>query len=185
MRVRSPLAAVVAGVCAVALFSGSPAVGEKKKERVYKAPYKNGPQGGDEFNFISRDRDAGTISVLRLFPGIPPVVGCEPEPSAGWSMFRVGHHVTKPVKAVTADFSAMLDGYAWVTVGARNAAGRWLGVRKFQGPFEGSRKLTAKLFKRPDRGDHMTIEFGLQLGDACPQVGAGQVEFSSIQVRTK
>jgi hypothetical protein len=172
------------GALLCAAFVPSPALG-KKKDRTYTAPYKNGPQGGDEFNFISRDPDAGTISVLRLFPGVPPVVGCEPEPSAGWSMFRVGHHVTRPVKAVTAEFTAQLDPYAWVTVGARTAKGNWLGVRKFQGPFEGSRKLTAKLFKRPDRGDHITIEFGLQLGDACPQVGGGNVEFASVRAGTR
>jgi hypothetical protein len=186
MRINSGVAFVVAAMLVVGLLGGGAALGEKKgKSGVYKAPYRNGPQGGDEFNFISRDRQSGTIRVMRLFPGIPPVVGCEPEPSAGWSMFQVTHRVKKPVRKVTADISAMLDPYAWVTVGARKASGPWLGVKKFQGPFQGSRKVTARLFKRPDRGDRIVLEFGLQLGDACPQVGAGEVEFSSVRVETK
>jgi hypothetical protein len=185
MRGRSLAAVVLAGTCLVASIAAQPALGGKKKPGLYKPPYKNGPQGGDQWNHVERDRESGEMSILRVFPGFSPVVGCEPEPSGGWSMFRVSHRVRKPVKAVSANFSAMLDPYAWLTVGARTAKGKWLGVRKLQGPFEGDRRLTAKLFRRPSRGDRIWIEFGLQLGDACPQVGGAHAEFTSVQARTR
>jgi hypothetical protein len=182
---RSLAAVLVIGTFVVASIAAQPALGGKKKTGVYKPPYKNGPQGGDEFNHVERDPKTGEMSILRFFPGISPVVGCEPEPSGGWSMFRVSHRVRKPVKAVAANFTGMLDPYAWLTVGARTAKGNWLGVKKLQGPFQGSGKVTAKLFRRPSRGDRIWIEFGLQLGDACPQVGGAQAEFSSVRALTR
>ena len=183
MKVRSIVAVLLAGALIGATAGSYPAVGEKKKSNAHKPPYKNGPQGGDEWNYIQRDRKSGTISVYRAFPGISPVVGCEPEPSAGWSMFQEPLRVKKRVKAVTVKFSATFDQYTWVTVGARTMKGKWLGVRKFQGPFDGEHKLTADLFRSPKRGT-ILAEFGMQLGDACPQVGGGDVEFQSVQVET-
>ena len=174
----------VAVASAAVVACSLPAIGAPvdgaKSGKAYKPPYKNGPTGGDEFNYVHRDRDTGQMAVFRVFPGIPPVVGCEPEPSAGWGMFRVEHRVKRPVKAVSVVFDGALDPYSWVTVGARRGKD-WLGVKKYQGPHEGSQTVTARLFDRP-RGGRITLEFGLQLGDACPQVGASAVQFTSVKV---
>ena len=98
-------------------------------------------------------------------------------------MLQAPHKVTKRVKAVSATSRECSTSTAWVTVGARLPSGKWLGVKKFQGPFQGTREVTAKLFQRPKNG-RIVVEFGLQLGDACPQVGGGDVEFESVEIKT-
>ena len=160
-----------------------PAVADGKKATVHEPPYKNGPSGGDAWNHVERDRESGRMFVGRAFPGISPVVGCAPEPSAGWGMFEVKHQVKDPVSEVTVAYDAALDPYAWITVAARDASGDWLGVKKYQGPDGGSGKLTVKLFDRPRPGETITIEFGLQLGDSCPQVSFAAATFPSVTVR--
>jgi hypothetical protein len=166
----------------IAATLGVPATAGKKGA-VHEPPYKQGPSGGDEFNHVESDPQSGRMAVVRTFPGIPPVVGCTPEPSAGWGMFRVKHDVDQPVSEVTLAYDAGLDPYAWITVGARDEKGDWLGVKKFQGPFAGSGKLTAKLFENARPGETITIEFGLQLGDACPQVGFAAASFPSVTIK--
>ena len=166
-----------------AILVPSAAQGAKKKGSVYEPPYKAGPSGGDDFNFSEADPSSGNMTVFRLFPGIPPVTGCAPEPSAAWSMFRVKHKVTAPVSEVSVAYTAAVGAYGWITVGARDAKGEWLGVKKRQGPLAESGELTAKLFDKPSRGETITVEFGLQLGDACPQVESASAMFPSVTVR--
>ena len=168
----------------LAAFLVPPAAqGAAKKGAVHEPPYKAGPSGGDEFNHIEADPSSGNMAVLRLFPGIPPVVGCAPEPSAGWAMFQAKHKVRQPVSKVTLAYSAALDAYSWISVGARDSKGEWLGVKKRQGPHAGEGQLTVRLFDKPKPGETITIEFGLQLGDACPQVGEASAMFPSVTVK--
>ena len=157
--------------------------GANQKAKSYEPPYKDGPSGGDEFNFIEADPSSGNMAVLRVFPGIPPVTGCAPEPSAAWAMFRVKHKVKAPVSKVSVAYTAAVGVYGWITVGARDAKGEWLGVKKRQGPLAESGELTAKLFDKPSRGETITVEFGLQLGDACPQVETASAMFPSVTVK--
>jgi hypothetical protein len=182
---RKRLGALLSLVALVVVATFVPAVahGAKKKADVHEPPYKVGPAGGDEFNHIEADPESGNMSVIRAFPGVPPVVGCAPEPAAGWAMFQIKHDVDAPVSKVTLAYTAALDSYSWITIGARDEKGEWLGVKKLQGPFAESGELTAKLFDRPEPGDKITIEFGLQLGDACPQAGQASAMFPSVTVR--
>jgi hypothetical protein len=180
LGIRRLFALVLAAVAVVALAAPAPA--GKGKSSVHKPPYKMGPSGGDEFNFVHQDPQAGEILIGRLFPGIPPVVGCAPEPAAAWGMLRTQHHVTDRVDSVTVNFEGAIEAYAWVTAGVRDQRGEWLGVKKLQGPHAGAGKLVVKLHDRPKMGSDVTIEFGLQLGDACPQVGGAAASFPSIKV---
>jgi hypothetical protein len=166
-----------------ATFVPTAAEGAKKKGAVHEPPYKAGPQGGDSFNWIQADPSSGNMAVVRTFPGIPPVVGCAPEPSAGWAMFQIKHDVKSPVSKVTLEYTAAIDPYAWITVGVRDAKGGWLGVKKKQGPLAESGTVTVDLFDKPKPGDKITVEFGLQLGDACPQVGEASAMFPSVTIK--
>ena len=107
---------------------------EARKPKTYKPPYKNGPSGGDEFNYVHRDPETGQIAVVRAFPGVPPVVGCAPEPSAGWGMFKVEHRVTEarqvPCRRRSTGHSIRTS---WVTVGA-TVGWTWLGGQEVPGP---------------------------------------------------
>jgi hypothetical protein len=175
--------AVLMLVVGAAALAPAVAHGAKKKGDVHEPPYKAGPTGGDQFNFVQADPSSGNMAVFRLFPGVPPIVGCAPEPAAGWAMFRVKHEVKAPVSRVTVAYTAALDPYSWVSVGARDSKGEWLGVAKRQGPHVGEDELTAQLFDKPSRGETITIEFGLQLGDACPQAGQAAATFPSVTVK--
>lgn len=180
-RLLTGFVALLVGLPAVAA-SGAAVAGKKSHADVYKPPYKKGPSGGDDFNYIHADRGSGEMAVLRLFPGVPPVVGCFPEPSAGWAMFRVPHEATRPISQVILSYDAGLDPYAWITLGVRKSNGKWLGVKKFQGPHAGAGKMKLRLFEQPRAGETVDIEFGLQLGDACPQAGGAVAEFASVKV---
>jgi hypothetical protein len=180
VRIRKSFALVLAAVALLALAAPAPA--GKGKSSTHKPPYKMGPSGGDEFNYVHQDPESGEIFVGRLFPGVPPVVGCTPEPAAAWGMLRTKHHVLDRVDSVVVNFEGAIEAYAWVTAGVRDERGGWLGVKKMQGPHAGAGKLVVKLHRRPRMHSQITIEFGLQLGDACPQVGGALASFPSIKV---
>jgi hypothetical protein len=183
-RGRGAIASVLLlAIVLAAVLIPTAAHGAKKKGAVHEPPYKAGPSGGDDFNHIEADPSSGNMMVFRLFPGIPPVTGCAPEPSAAWAMFRVKHEVKAPVSEVSVAYTAAVGVYGWITVGARDAKGEWLGVKKRQGPLAESGELTAKLFDKPSLGETITVEFGLQLGDACPQVESASAMFPSVTVR--
>ncbi|HEX2240166.1 MAG TPA: hypothetical protein VHJ82_03345 [Actinomycetota bacterium] len=153
------------------------------KEKVYEPPYKEGPSGGDQFNHIEADPQTGEMAIYRVFPGISPVVGCEPEPDAGWAMFRIDHRAVAPFKEVLLSFNGRLDPYAWVTLGVRKPSKDWVSVAKFQGPHNGAGELKLRLPRRVTIGSEVEIEFGLQLGDGCPQVSYAEATFESVEVR--
>lgn len=179
--IRRTIAALsIAALVVMALVA--PATAAKKKGDVHKPPYKKGPSGGDRWNHVEADPKTGEMTVMRLFPGFSPVVGCAPEPAAGWATFRLHHEVDTKVRSVTVNFEAMLDPYAWITVVVRDGNGDSLGLDKFQGPHEGSGAVKVRLFRHPQRGSEMEVEFGAQLGDACPQVSWAHVSFPSIVI---
>jgi hypothetical protein len=179
---RSRIAALGLALLLALSFCLPALAGKEDKGGIHKPPYKKGPSGGDEFNHVESDPQSGTVEVYRLFPGFSPVVGCEPEPAAGWAMLRESHRVTKKLSTLTARFDASLDPYAWVSVGARTKSGKWLAIDKFQGPFEGSGRLKVRFHHRPRRGSTITLEFGVQLGDACPQAGVARATFTRLVV---
>jgi hypothetical protein len=183
MRARRVPIILVALVVALALVPPA-AAGKKGSGNTHRPPYKKGPSGGDQWNYVHADPQSGQVAVFRTFPGISPVVGCEPEPSAGWAMLRAPHHVKARPRSVTANFEGVLDPYSWLMVAARSKNGRWLALKKVQGPLAGEGKVTARFFRRPPRGADINIEFGVQLGDSCPQVGEAVAEFSSIVVKS-
>jgi hypothetical protein len=183
VRTRRSAAVLLALLVALALVSPA-AAGKKGDGSVHRPPYKKGPSGGDEWNYVHSDPQAGQVAVVRTFPGFSPVVGCEPEPSAGWAMLRVPHHVNRRPRSVIANFEGALDPYSWLMVAARSPNGDWLALKKIQGPLAGSGKVKARFFRTPKRGSDITIEFGVQLGDSCPQVGVAAAEFPSIVVKS-
>lgn len=180
MTRRAPIAALVALVLALSVVA--PAAAGKSKADTHKPPYKKGHQGGDEFNYVHADPETGEVAVFRLFPGISPVVGCEPEPDAGWATLTQPHHVLGRVGTVTVNFDGVLEPYAWAYAVVWDSKGDSLGLAKFQGPHFGAGKLKVKLFRQPKKHSEIEIEFGAQLGDSCPQVGAAMLSFPSIKV---
>lgn len=180
---RRSFAVVLAVAVAVALAAPATALGGRKgKADIHKPPYKKGNQGGDRWNYVHADPKTGEVSVLRFFPGISPVVGCAPEPDAGWATLTEKHHVTERIDSITIAFDGEFEPYAWVYAVVWDEKGDSLGLDKFQGPHTGNGKLKVKLFRQPRENTEVEIEFGAQLGDSCPQVGGAMVSFPSITV---
>ncbi|MGH2760633.1 MAG: hypothetical protein ACRDKJ_13875 [Actinomycetota bacterium] len=175
----------IAALAAVAIASSSlaPAAHAGRAVTTYRPPYAPGPAGGDEYNVVHRDEASGRIAIGRVFPGIPPVIGCVPEPDAGWATFRVGLGAGTKVRSVVLDVDSLLDPYSWVTLSPRTKR-VWLGTTKLQGPVGGAERLTLRLHRSTPAREPLMIEFGVQLGDACPQIGAAMATFPGVTVRS-
>jgi hypothetical protein len=175
-------------VCVLALWGATlpGAVAGKDKGDVHKPPYKKGVQGGDDFNYIDADRQSGEVSIMRVFPGISPVVGCEPESYGGYASLRVEHHVDAPVMSVVVNYDrATMDVYSFINIKIEDANGKWLASRVVQGRRVGdSGALKVDLGNRSPHGGTIDIYFGLQLSSSCPQVAGAYVHFPSVEVKT-
>jgi hypothetical protein len=167
-------------VAALALSLLAPAT--VAKGTTHEPPYNKGHSGGDQFNYINADPESGHVTLLRLFPGVPPVVGCTPEPAAAWATFTQTHDTSGRIRNVVVNFEGLLEPYAWVYATVRDSKGDAIGNEKLQGPYQGAGALRVDIFKQPKRNSTIEIEFGAQLGDACPQVGGADVTFPSIKI---
>ena len=173
---------VAAVVAALALALAAPATAGKGKASVHEPPYKKGNSGGDEWNYVNADPQTGQVMVLRAFPGISPVVGCEPEPAAGWATLTQNHNTTGRIRKVIVNLEGFLEPYAWAYAVVRDSRGDSIGVEKLQGPHAGAGKLVVDIFRQPKKNSKIEIEFGAQVGDSCPQLGGADVTFPSIKI---
>src|SRR5688500_13959496 len=108
--IRRSLLACLVAVLVASLIAPATA----GKSNVHKPPYKKGNSGGDQFNHVEADPQTGHITLLRLFPGVPPVVGCAPEPASAWATFKQTHDTSGRIRKVIVNFEGMLEPYAWV-----------------------------------------------------------------------
>ena len=171
---RRVLAAAVAAVALVALQGPSAAAPAK----TYTAPFAVGPSGGDSDGYASADPQ-GRVTVFRMYPA-PGPINC---PGAGhYATLKVVHKVTGPVRKVTADYDqALVDPYVHVTVGVRDATGRWIGNAKPAGLTDSGTIVVPVRWDSSVRGPLQVI-FGLEIATACPHVDAGTINFTSVTV---
>lgn len=172
--VHRTLGLLVALATAVTLSSAGPAGAAKAK--VYSAPYKAGPSGGDSFSYHSAD-SSGTVTVGRVYP-IPGAINC----TKGGPYAKLLVPVKAPVTKIVAYYdSAAVDDFTFVLVGLRDNKGDWFGTKQVRGFLTGSGQITFV----PDGGQGngpLTIEFGLQQSSACPNADVGTIHFSKLQV---
>jgi hypothetical protein len=190
MRARRLLLAVL-GLALV--VSTSPVQAGGAGGTTYKAPFTQGPSGPDpkvdQWNYLSADPATGTITVVRYNP-TPGAFNCAG--NGGYDYLRVTHTVTDPVSTVTASYGqAALDGYTWVkaNVSYVDSAGvtQWLGAAEQRGPLaaDGSAvpgTITVPLDFSPPAGTAVTIDVGLQVASACPNVDGGTVQLQQVTV---
>jgi len=173
----------ITGITAVALLGlGSVTVpATAAASRTYSPPYSAGPQGGDSNNFISNDPTTGRITVARAYPS-PGAFNCAGK--GGFAYDRIRPKVTGKVTAVTVDVSdVVVDPYTWIKLSVRDYTGRWIGSKTVRGPLTGGAQLSTPVQWRTAMVGHpMTIDVGLEVASACPNVDGGTARFADIVV---
>jgi hypothetical protein len=172
VRASRLLAAVIATVGLLALPAGA------APAKSYAPPFALGPSGGDSDGYQSADPQ-GRIVVFRTYPA-PGPISC---PGAGhYATFKVVHKVTGPVHKVTAAYTeALVDPFVYVSVGVRDATGRWIGSVKQGGAYDSGTVAVPVRWDKTVRGPLQVI-FGLELSTACPSTDAGTIRFTSLTV---
>ena len=169
---RRALAAALVAVGLLAVPSGA------APAKTYTAPFAVGPSGGDNDGFASADPQ-GRVTVFRLYPA-PGPINC---PGAGhYATLKVVHKLSGPVHKVTAAYDqALVDPYVHVSVGVRDATGRWIGNAKPAGLTDSGNVVVPVRWDRSVRGPLQVI-FGLEIATACPHADAGTINFTSVTV---
>lgn len=176
MRLGRSVAVVAAAAAALAVVPASAAPGGA---RSYKAPFKVGPSGGDNFSYHDASTD-GTVTVARVYP-IPGAINCTK--GAPYAKLQVPLKATKPVRKVVVSYdNAAVDNFTFAMVGLRDDE-QWFGSTTVRGLVSGSGSITL----HPDGGQgpfphRLTVEFGLQQSSACPNADAGTVQFTKVAV---
>src|SRR4029453_13444233 len=99
-----------------------------------------------------------------------------------YATLKVAHKVTGPVRKVTASYTqALVDPYVYVTVGVRDATGRWIGSVKVAGLPNSGNVVGPIRWAKTVRGPLQVI-FGLELSTACPHADAGTINFTRVTV---
>lgn len=163
--------AAMAALLALSVAGADPAT--------YAPPFTAGPSGGDAFNYRSVDPQ-GRITVLRAYPQ-PGAFNCGG--AGGWATFVVSHPASGSEGAVGVLYAdAVWDGYTWLTVLVRDGDGSWLGSAQVRGPGVGDGTMIVELDRAPAAGTQMTIQFGIQVASACPNVNGGTARFTAVSV---
>jgi len=169
---RRLLAATLVAVGLLAIPSGA------APAKTYAPPFALGPSGGDSDGFASADPQ-GRVTVMRIYPA-PGPINC---PGAGhYATLKVVHKLTGPVHKVTAAYTqALVDPYVHVSVGVRDATGRWIGNAKPAGLTDSGTIAVPIRWDKTVRGPLQVI-FGLEIATACPHADAGTINFTSVTV---
>jgi hypothetical protein len=175
---RRSVRAVAVAAVAVAVAVVAPA--DAASHHVYKAPFKAGPSGGDQWSYHSAGTD-GTVTVARVYP-IPGVINCTK--GAPYAKLLVLHHATSPVHKVVVTYdSAAVDPFTFVQVGLRDMAHHWFGQTTVRGAVTGSGQITMRPTEPEGRLPRtLVVEFGLQQSSACPNADEGTIHFSKVEV---
>lgn len=173
MRSRRAVLALVA----TAALLGAATPSGAAPATTYEPPFAIGPSGGDR-GYASAEPE-GRVTVARGYPMIGPI-SC---PGGGsYATLLVTHKDKAPVRSLTASFTeAVVDPFVYVSVGVRDATGRWIGSVKTGGA-QGSGEIVVPV--RWDRAVRppLQVQFGLELSTACPHLDAGTIRFTSVTV---
>ena len=174
MRPRERMHRGLALLLGLALVLAAAGTGAK----TYEAPFRVGPSGGDDFNYVSASED-GTVTAVRAYPLPPAGVRCSG--SAGWATLRVDHKSRQRLRSLRAAYTnAAVDPYTFVTLSAK-IGNRYIGSKQVRGPLTGDGEVAVPLrWPTGKRTRTVKVQFGLQLTSACPAVDGARVQFTSV-----
>jgi hypothetical protein len=160
----------------------APGLAASEKREAHHPPYKRGSEGGDSANFTWSDTASGRVGILRFYPVYNPF-GCG-DSRGGFITLRVVHAVDRPVNKIVVRYAdAAVDPYSFIVAFVKQG-GHYLGSREIRGPLSGSGKVGVPLrFGHAIEGSPISIEFGLEVASACPNVGGATARFPEILVR--
>ncbi|HEV7887133.1 MAG TPA: hypothetical protein VGO92_06205 [Acidimicrobiales bacterium] len=156
---------------------------------LYQAPFAAGPAGGDpagnhRTHYTNIDPATGKVDIFwaNLTPG---AIGCAAQ--GGFGYLRVTHQVTDIVGRVVVSYKDLsMTPYSWLKVNVRGVRG---GEEKYLGSYSTrGQKLAAggdipvPLDAEPDVGSALTIDFGAEIGSACPNADGVTVTFTQVAV---
>jgi hypothetical protein len=146
--------------------------------KTYSAPFALGPSGGDGVGYASADPQ-GRVIVGRTYPA-PGPINC---PGGGqYATLKIVHKDAAPVRKVSAAFTeALVDPFVYVSVGVRDATGRWIGSTKVGGATLDGKVDVPVRWDKTVRGPLQVI-FGLELSTACPHADGGMLRFTTVTV---
>ena len=173
------LGLAAAGVAALGLVVAAPADAAKGKAKSYNAPFTVGAGGGDSFSYHSASED-GTITVARAYPFVGAINCTKGGP---YATLLVKHHATSQVRKVVVSYeSAAVDNFTFLMVSLHDTHGHWYGTRQVRGFVTGSGKAVLVPDRQGPGSRTLVVEFGLQQSSACPNVDAGTIRFTKVQV---
>jgi hypothetical protein len=173
------LGLAAAGVAALGLVVAAPADAAKDKGKSYTAPFTVGAGGGDSFSYHSASDD-GSVTVARAYP-LAGAINCTK--GGPYATLLVKHHATKPVRKVVLSYdSAAVDNFTFIMLGLHDTKGHWYGTTQQRGFVTGSGKAVLVPDRQAPGARTLVVEFGLQQSSACPNVDAGTVHFTKVQV---
>ena len=165
-------------LAAAAAVVALPAASHAAPAKSYQAPFAIGPAGGDSLGFRSADPN-GQVMVGRVYPMVGPI-SC---PGGGaYADLKVVHKDRAAVHKVSAAYTqALIDPYVYLSVGVRDATGRWIGSKKVAGLTGDGHVDVPVRWDRTVRAPLQVI-FGLELSTACPHADGGMVRFTKVTV---
>lgn len=166
-----------AGLAVAAALLAVPTSSTAAPATTYEPPFALGPSGGDR-GYASAEPD-GRVVVARAYPA-PGPISC---PGGGsYATLVVNHKDRKPVRTVTAAFTdALVDPFVYVSVGVRDATGRWIGSVKTGGATGSGQTVVPVRWDSTVRPP-LQVVLGLELSTACPHADAGMLRFTSVTV---
>jgi len=157
----------------------------------YRAPYQAGPSGGTagdgglERTHSSVDPATGTVSVFQASV-VPGPVGCAA--TGPMAYLQVQHPINGDEdKVLIAYDDATLSQYSWLKVNVYAPVdGETIAIGSFaqrgQKVAEDGNIVVALDDVALEPGSTMTINFGIEVGSACPNVDGGTVKFPTVAV---
>lgn len=141
-----------------------------QRATVHRPPYRSGTIGGDNHTVTRSDPAAGTVKVLEHNTRQAAFVHCIG--NGPMATLEVQHPVTEPVSSVKIDYSnAVLTPSVVMNAIVSGSESGWLGHGASLGPKilpgDWTGTIDIPLAAKPQAGETLTIQFGLQTHAGC------------------
>lgn len=178
-----PVPAIIACLALIAAVLAGVTSAVADEAKTFTAPFDLGPRYGDMWNHVDVDPEAGSITILRVYPDPGRIASCPGK--SGMAHFRVQADGLTASEVTATAPDVLMDGYTFLTLTVRDARGEYLGATELRGPLLEGVDLTVDLPPAPADATEraLTIDFGMKVASACPNVDGGTVTFDSLVVR--